>query len=385
MPKALTPLPQHRDLANWLREQEKEVWSWFAAKEREATDAEQVRLSLLRDTYRMDAEAHPEVFREIEAACEALGIQAKVHAYQAQDATAPNAAVCHLPGEAHVIFSGPILSLLSADELRGVIGHELAHHHLWQMDEGAFFLADRILHSASSHPGAEPAHAQSARVWRLATELFADRGAYLATGSLETAVAGLVKTTTGLAQVSAKSYLAQAEEIFSKSKPKTDQLTHPETFIRARALQLWAEEDDSLDETIARMLDFDEGLDDLTLVQQAELSALTRRFLAHLLSPDWFQTEAVMAHARLFFREFKPAADSTILAELTERPASHREYIAQLMLDFCAADPDLDDAPIERCLEFARDLECIGTFEKLLTKELKVKAKTLKKLKEALA
>ncbi|MBX7207637.1 MAG: M48 family metalloprotease [Verrucomicrobiaceae bacterium] len=385
MPSVLEPLPQHRSLADWLRGEENEVWNWFADEERTAMDAEQVRLSLLRDTYRLDAEAHPEVFREIEAACEALGIQAKVFAYQAQDSTAPNAAVCHLPGEAHVIFSGPILSLLSADELRGVIGHELAHHHLWQMDDGAFYLADRILHSAASHPGAEPAHAQSARVWRLATELFADRGAYLATNSLETAVAGLVKTTTGLAQVSAKSYLAQAEEIFSKSKPKTDQLTHPETFIRARALQLWVEEDETLEETIAKMLDFDEGLDDLTLVQQAEMSALTRRFLAHLLEPSWFQTEAVLAHARLFFREFKPAADAAILTELVERPASHREYFAQLMLDFCAVDPDLEDAPMERCLEFARDLECLGAFEKLLTKELKVKAKDLKKLKEALA
>lgn len=385
MPKTLTPLHLLRALADWLQREEKEVWQWFAEKEKTATDAEQVRLSLLRDTYRLDAEAHPEVFREIADACEALGIQAQVFAYQAQDSTAPNAAVCHLPGEAHVIFSGPILSLLSADELRGVIGHELAHHHLWQMDDGAFYLTDRILHSAASHPGAEPAHSQSARVWRLATELFADRGAFLAANSLETAVAGLVKTTTGLAQVSAKSYLAQAEEIFSKSKPKTDQLTHPETFIRARALQLWVEEDDSLEETIAKMLNFDDGLDDLTLVQQAELAALTRRFLSSLLEPTWFQTEAVLAHARLFFRDFKPAPDATILTELAERPASHREYLAQLMLDFCAVDPDLDDAPFERCLEFARDLECLGAFEKLLTKELKVKAKVLKKLKEALA
>ncbi|HRH94278.1 MAG TPA: M48 family metalloprotease [Prosthecobacter sp.] len=384
MSKALPPLPQHRTLAEWLCREEKEVWRWFEEKEKTETDAEQVRLSLLRDTYRLDAEAHPEVFREIAAACAALGIQAQVFAYQAQDATTPNAAVCHLPGEAHVIFSGPILSLLSTDELRGVIGHELAHHHLWQMEDGTFYLADRILHSAASHPGAEPAHAQSARVWRLATELFADRGAFLATNSLETAVAGLVKTTTGLAQVSAKSYLAQAEEIFSKSKPKTDQLTHPETFIRARALQLWVEEDESLEETIAKMLDFDEGLDDLTLVQQSEMAALTRRFLAHLLEPSWFQTDAVLAHARLFFREFQPTADASIIAELAERPTSHREYFAQLMLDFCAVDPDLDDPPISRCLEFARDLECLGAFEKLLTKELKMKAKDLKKLKEVL-
>lgn len=382
---ALVPLPHHFGLVDWLRQKETEVWDWFAANERDSTDAEQVRLSLLRDTYRLDATAHPDVFREIEAACEALEIRAQVYAYQAQHSTETNAAVCHLPGEAHVIFSGPILSLLSPNELRGVIGHELAHHHLWQMEDGAFYLADRILHSAASHPAAEPAHAQSARVWRLVTELFADRGAYLATGDLEIAVAGLVKVTTGLSHISAKSYLDQAAEIFSKSKSNTDQFTHPETFIRARALQLWVEEDISLDDTITRMLEFDEALDDLTLVQQAELTELTRRFLGHLLEPIWFQTEAALAHARLFFREFKPDADPTILGELAGRPASHREYFTQLMLDFCAIDPDLEDEPIKRSLGFARDLECLGAFEKLLTRELKVKAKDLRKLKEVLA
>ncbi len=384
MSNFLTPLPQHRDLADWLRREEKEVWSWFGDKEKAAMDAEQVRLSLLRDTYRMDADGHPEVFKEIEAACAALDLKVVVHVYQAQNQTSPNAAVCHLPGEAHVIFSGPILSLLTSEELRGVIGHELAHHFLWQMDDGAFLLTDLILHAAASHPNAEPAHAHSARVWRLATELFADRGAYLATGSLDAAVAGLVKVTTGLSQISAKSYLAQAEEIFSKSNPKIDQLSHPETYIRARALQLWVEQNESLEETIARMLEFDEGLDDLTLVQQSEMAALTRRFLSHLLEPSWFQTEAALAHARLFFREFKPAADSSIIAELAERPALHREYFIQLMLDFCAIDPDLHDLPITRCLEMARDLECSAAFEKMLTKELKIKAKDLKKMKEAM-
>ncbi|WP_395743997.1 M48 family metalloprotease [Prosthecobacter sp.] len=384
MPETFAPLPQHRSLVDWLQQEEKEVWDWFADKEKAAADAEQVRLSLLRDTYRMDAGAHPEIFREIEAACTALDLKAAVHVYQAQNQTEPNAAVCCLPGEAHVIFSGPILSLLSADELRAVIGHELAHHLLWRMEDGAFLLADRILHSAASHPGAEPAHAHSARVWRLATELFADRGAFLATGSLEAAVGGLVKTTTGLAQVSAKSYLAQAEEIFSKSKPKTEQFSHPETFIRARALQLWVEEDDTLEETISRMLDSDDSLDTLTLPQQSGLAALTRRFLAHLLEPAWFQTEAVMAHARQFFREFKPQADVTIVSELADLPTPQREYFAQVMLDFCAVDPDLHDPPLSRCLEIARELECLGSFEKMLAKELKVKAKDLKKLKEAL-
>jgi len=385
MPADLEPLPQHRRLADWLFLEEREVWDWFAKKEREATNEEEVRLSLLRDTYRLEAEAHPEVFREIEAACAALRIDAKVFVYQAQQATEPNAAVCHLRDEVHVIFSGPILSLLTPDELRGVIGHELAHYCIWKMEGGRFHLAERILESSAAHPAAQPVHARSARLWRLATELLADRGAYLATGCLEAAVEGLVKTTTGLAQVSAKNYLAQAKEIFSKSRPKTDQLSHPETFMRARVLQLWVDKDASLDDTIARLLESEDGLDDLTLVQQADLTALTRRLLSHLLEPAWFQTDAVLAHARQFFRDFQPSVDAALLTELAIRPASHREYFAQVMLDFCAVDPDLGDPAISRCLAFARDLECLGVFEKLLTKELKVKARDLKKLKEALA
>jgi hypothetical protein len=385
MKSALTPLPQHFALVAWLRHEEHEVWQWFEEKESAATDAEEVRLSLLRDTYHMDAEGHPDVFRQIGEACAALGVKAAVHAYQAQHETHPNAAVCHLPGEAHVVFSGPILALLSAEELRAVIGHELAHHLLWQMDDGVFLLAERILQAAASHPAAEPAHARSARVWQLATELFADRGAFLATGNLEAAVGGLVKATTGLAHVNARSYLSQAKEVFSKSKPRIDQISHPETFIRARALQLWVEGDDSLGETIDRMLDSHDGLDELTLLQQSELSELTRRFLAHLLDPTWFQTESTLAHARLFFRDFSTAQDPAIVSEIASCPAAQREYFAQVMLDFCAVDPDLHDLPIARCLAIARDLECLGAFEKMLTKVLKVKLKDLKRLKDTQA
>ena len=106
MPTTLTPLPQHRILADWLFREEQEVWTWFNEKEKAVNDDEQVRLSLLRDNYRMDAEGHPEVLQEIEAACAALEIEATVHAYQAEHHTQPNAAVCHLEGEAHVIFLG---------------------------------------------------------------------------------------------------------------------------------------------------------------------------------------------------------------------------------------------------------------------------------------
>lgn len=382
----LTPLPQHRALVDWLKSNESEVWRWHSDAERLSHDAEEVRLSLLRDTYRMDAEGHPELFAEIAAARDALGLShIEVRAYQAQGHATPNAAICYLPGEAHLIFSGPILTLLTAAELRAVIGHELAHHLLWQMDGGDFYLADRILHLSAEHPQAEPSHAQSARLWSLATELFADRGAWRATGCLETAVASLVKTCTGLSQVSGKSYLSQAAEIFSKSKPKTDQLTHPETFMRARALQLWVEESSDLDAAVARMLEESDGLEELDLMQQVSLSRLTKRFLAQHLRPEWFRSEAVLAHARLYFPDFTVdgAADDALLSEeLGSLSKPRREFLCQVMLDFCAVDPDLEELPVAAAIERARELECLSHFEKLAAKELGMKAKDLKRLKE---
>lgn len=386
MTRSLTPLSQHRELVDWLREQEPEVWKWQADGERLTQDAEEVRMSLLRDTYHMDAEGHPELFAEITAAQEALGLShIKVHAYQAQGQATPNAAICYLPGEAHLIFSGPILSLLCPAELRAVIGHELAHHFLWQTEDGAFYLADRILHQSAAHPQAEPAHVNSARLWSLVTELFADRGAYLATGCLETSVASLVKACTGLSQVSGKGYLSQAALIFSKSKPKTEQLTHPETYMRARALQLWVEEDPELDETISRMLAIDEdGLEQMNLLQQNRLTELTRRFLRHFLRPAWFHSESVLSHARLYFPDFSPAGapDDTLAADLAVLAKPHREFLWQVMLDFCAVDPDLGDFPVAAAFELAREMEVIGHFEKLASKELKLKARDLKRLKE---
>ena len=58
--------------------------------------------------------------------------------YQAQQSSQLNAALYYIPGEAHIVLSGPIISLLNDIELRSVLGHELAHYHLWQQENGIF-------------------------------------------------------------------------------------------------------------------------------------------------------------------------------------------------------------------------------------------------------
>src|SRR6185369_14780953 len=165
----------------------------------------------------------------------------------------------------------------------------------------------RLLQAVANDPRVEDCHVQSARWFQLYTEIFADRGSFHVTDDLQPVVSGLVKIQTGLAQVSGSSYLKQADEIFQKSKVKTEQLSHPEAFIRARALKLWAEADPDAAKHIGEMIEGVASLDELDLLGRARLTGLTRRLLEQLLRPKWFQTEAALGHARLFFSNFAPA------------------------------------------------------------------------------
>jgi hypothetical protein len=200
-------------------------------------------------------------------------------------------------------------------------------------------------------------------------------------------IAGLVKIQTGLSQVSAPSYLKQAEEIFAKGNVATEGLSHPETFIRARALALWQEQRNDAAGPISEMIEGAAALDALDLIGQARLSSATRRLLEHLLRPKWFQTPAVLGHAKLFFGDFQPAAPNSPVAleGLKFADAKLREYVCYVLLDFAKTDPDLDEMPLAAALELSRQLELDTQFEKLATKELRMKVRDVRRIREQAA
>jgi hypothetical protein len=85
-----------------------------------------------------------------------------------------------------------------------------------------------------------------------------------------------------------------------KGSLHTSQLTHPEIFVRARALELWAEK-----ESRRRGRNGDRGDDrgpptiaPLDLLAQRRLPEQTRRFVTALLVTAWFRSDAVVAHVR---------------------------------------------------------------------------------------
>ncbi|HUA66092.1 MAG TPA: M48 family metalloprotease [Alphaproteobacteria bacterium] len=383
----LEPLPYHLELRDYLKSRERELWNWFASAQAKADYTEHLRLELLKSTYRLDADGHPDLYKTLDEARAGLGLNIPVTLYQAQHSPASNAALFFLPGEGHVVFSGPVLTLLNADELKSVIGHELAHYHLWERDGGEFHIADRLLQAVAQDPRAAASHEQTARRYQLYTEIFADRGSLCVSGDIHPVIASLVKTQTGLSQVSPAGYLKQAEEIFARGNVATAEVSHPEAFIRARALALWQEKRDAAAADINQMIEGAAALDELDLIGQMRLTAATRGLLEHLLRPRWFQTPAVLGHAKLYFADFSPAngASDGNPDGLKVSDTRLREYLCYVLLDFAKVDPELDDMPLAATLHLSQQLELDGQFEKLAAKELHLKVRDVKKIKEQAA
>lgn len=383
----LDPLPYHVELRDYLKSQERDLWNWFASARAQADYTENLRMELLKSTYRLDAGSHPELYQGIEEAKARLELDIPVTVYQAQNTPQSNAALYFIPGEGHVVLSGPVLSLLNADEIKSVLGHELAHYRLWQWEQGDLHIADRLIQAVGYDPRAAESHEHTARRFQLYTEIFADRGSLCVTGDLNPVIASLVKIQTGLSQVSAPAYLKQAEEIFSKDSVTTEGLSHPEAFIRARALSLWNEQRHEAHPHIIRMIEGVEGFDGLDLIGQVRMVKSTRRLLEYFLQPKWFQTAAVLGHAKLFFDDIQPAItkDTSALDAFKSSDPKTREYLCYVLLDFVTADPELDEMPLAAALDLSRQLELDAQFEKLAAKELKLKVRDIRKLKEQAA
>lgn len=380
-------MPYHVELRDYLKSEERDLWNWFASAKAQADYTENLRLELLKSAYRLDAATHPELFQAAAHVKQALQLDIPVTLYQAQNTSQLNAMLYFMPGEGHVVLSGPILNLLNAEELKSVLGHELAHYHLWQWQDGELHIADRLIQAVACDPRAAGSHENTAHRFQLYTEIFADRGSLCVTQDVHPVVASLVKLHTGLNQVSAPAYLKQAEEIFSRENVTTEGLSHPEAFIRARALSLWHEQRHDTHPQIARMIEGVAALDRLDLIGQKRMMQSTRLLLEQLLCPKWFQTSAVLGHAKLFFNDFKPgaSADASALESLRTEDSKTRDYFSYVLLDFVTADPELDDLPLAAALDLSRRLEMDALFEKLAAKELKLKVRDVRKLKEQAA
>ncbi len=372
-------LPYHRAVAHRVRMLEPASWASFA-QAADADDGTGLDEALRRGAYRLDPAAHPHVAAAARRAAAALGVDVPVSTHQLEGGAGANAALLFTPGEAVVTFSGPLLDLLGPGELTAVLGHELAHHVLWRLDGAALLVADRLLDAVALDARTPPVWAETARRWSLATELAADRGALLACGDLRTAVAALVRTTTGLASADPDAFLAQARSVDPAAGAAPGR-SHPETVLRAWALEAWSRSPDEGDEAVAAVLGTGLDLEALDLLDRERLETLTRRVVEAMLADPALATDAVLAHARQFFPDVAPtpgaAATFAVPASATD---ATRRYLAYVLLDLATVDPDLEDGGLRAALALAASTGLGAAVADAAARERLVPAATLDRL-----
>lgn len=382
---SLTPLPYHQQVVDYLKTSEPAVWNWASSLGVQQEHAQDVRAQLLRDTYRLSPETHPQAYLACATALQRLDIQAPATLYQAGDG-AMNASLYYLAGEVHVVFYGPILERLDAQELLALLGHELAHYRLWSEHDGDFLTAERVLNHALADVHTPPSLEQTARLYSLHTEIYADRGAALVAAGPEASITSLVKVHTGILSVDAATYLRQASELDGKDAQLSQGVSHPETFLRSQAVDSWWRQVPDTDAWLHRRLRGPLSLNRLDVTDQVDLTALTRGFIASFIGAAVLQSEVVLNQVRGFFPDWKdnetPLDLSTLNAERID--ASIHEYLHFIMLDLCLVDRDSRDEALLHAARTAQKLGSADDFINVLKRDIKFPKRELDPIVRAL-
>lgn len=378
-------LAYHQLSTDYFRQQNS-VWSFFSNFSHREEQLKEFKTDLLKNTYKFDVVADTGLFQKVSIAKEKLGLDLPVYLYQAQHTEEMNASIVYLHQEVHIVFSGKILELLNEEELLAIIGHELSHVQLYTQLNGDTEVADRIITAIANHPESTPAHYETARLFKLYTEIFCDRGAYEVTGSYAAIISSLVKIATGLKTVNPDSYIKQAEEIFaSDSSTKTMGVSHPENFIRARAIWLWHQKGSEADHEIRQMIEGAASFDELDLFRQQQVASITERLIRHILYPAWIQTPFILSLAKQYFSQIVPE-NHTDTSELARETAilhgNLTEYLAYVLYDFATADKQLEDVPLGYCFFLSDELKIDKAFAAAVKKERKLTDKKVTILKK---
>ena len=70
----LSPLPYHEAIVRLLKTEEPAVWQWACSAQAREEHADAVRSDLLKETYRLDLDAHPGLHKRCATGAERIGL-----------------------------------------------------------------------------------------------------------------------------------------------------------------------------------------------------------------------------------------------------------------------------------------------------------------------
>lgn len=364
--------------------QKPKLWDWFHDDKNRETQFEEWKKNLLKDSYRLTPESHPELYATLNEIKEKMEIPIPVILYQEQLSYQNNVGIMFQQDEAHIIISGNILKVLDHDELKAVLCHELYHYYLFEIEQKDYEITDRIITSISNDERSTDIYLTSGKLFKLYTELYCDRGAYNVMQSVDPVISSLVKLNTGIDKVNVASYLTQADEIL-KSEEETKKSSHPETFIRAKALELWSKKTEGYEETIDKFIQPKIEYEKLNIFSQEELQKLTSQLIKIILKPNWNKSDRANNLAKSYFPNLNFAENvdtEEVFDSILLVGDSTKKYLSYILLDFALVDPDQGNIPLGYALEIAEQAGMVNTFKTVIKKEIKLTERKFRDLKE---
>ena len=383
----LSQLNYHEAIADWLNQNERGVWDWFSNAKLQDEQNGETRDLLLKQTYRLSRETHGAAYECCETAMVKLGVEAPVTLYQAGDG-AMNAALFFIPGEIHVVLYGPVLEKLSETELTALFGHEISHYLLWTLGDRRYRIAQQIIDDSVQQSAGEYALYETARLYLLSTEVFADRGAAIAAGGSEAAIAVLLKVMTGLSATDPKAFLEQAAELDAKGD-LTKTASHPETYMRALFIDRWCREGAEgagIDDWVLERLKGPMAIGSLDLLDQNQLTVITRQLFALFLHDSDLASAMVVTQVKQFFPDWLGAEEIRLdpnTAKAIAQDRSIRDYIIALIIDLAHADPDQTEEMLVRGGKFAASLDWEDDYRDNLKSLLKMRKPQIDRIMRA--
>ncbi|MGV3697799.1 M48 family metalloprotease [Flavobacterium sp.] len=377
----MKPFPFQYQLRDYFKNQSK-TWAWFLDKNVQKEQIESFKTDLLKNAYRIDPASEPQWYELLEKAKAKLNLSLVVTLYQSQQVDYNNGAIVSFDNEAHLILSGSILKLLSADELLALFGHELSHIHLNSIENGDFEVTNRIITAIANDYKSELFYHETARIFQLFTELYCDLGALKVTENLETVVTTLVKIETGLEKVSAESYLKQADEILARIEAGSSGESHPEIYIRAKSLELLATFNEENIVKVEQIVKGKLDLQLLTLFGKKEVYGITKHLVDLFTKPKWMQSEQNIVLYQQYFAQYNPnrelLIDSDFKAKINNSKDNLKNYYAYVLFDFAVCDSELKEIAIGHALDISEQLEIDSFLKTIIKKELRLTEKSFR-------
>jgi hypothetical protein len=189
--------------------------------------------NLLTNSIKVSKDIFPSIAKSIKEVFNELKIENNFSFYVTSDHVQANAACAVMPfsNNPEIILTSKLVELLNEDELKFVIGHEIAHYY--------------YQHSKYPHHSTANARIESLNMLNLArgAEISADRIGFIASASLQNSLRAILKIASGLSEkhisFDFRAYLNQLKELEEIGQSE-NQLwnSHPNFLIRAKAL-IW--------------------------------------------------------------------------------------------------------------------------------------------------